>query len=454
MAFNLKKISQKAKDSVSPHSVVLPQHAQKYNLSLSDKSYVPNFNSILEEDRRPIDNPVTHEAMLDENRKKAAHNDKTIEGALGDADSKLYPHRQHEDGTRGGVTPAAALSEAFDRKYRDAFAKANNDPDTAFWDKYVGDQLDGPITKVPNNVPQRGSQLQANPDRFGNLDGLPHHSSAEKNRDNFGKKVEVDAMHGFKGGEKALKMALSSMRDADKLLYHTYLQAAKENRALNAEETDLVNGITKDKQAFLLTIAQTSAIPPQEGNIPPEDRDTDFLNGNDPTAGDERLWAEQSGFDPSALEGAAEQSDPSGMTGADPMGTDPMGGDGSGAPGMGELPTSEGDISMDTGEPMGDVPEMGSTIPPAPSATNTADGQPTLAEPTFNHDPFGAGVGEQPPSEGTPSAASPPAPATPPPAPGAQSSNYFSLDTPEQPAPAPAPQPKPLGGGPSAPPTI
>lgn len=306
MAFNLKKNAQKVKDSVLPISTGLQNNENKYSLSLQDKDFVPNFNSILEKDRRPLEGTVvTHEAMLDEKRKKAAAQEKITEGALEDANSPLYPHRQFKDGEENyQVSPINALSQVNDSKYRDSFSKANKDGDTAFWDEFVGAQLDGPITKVPTNITDKGSQLQNNPERFGKNKNLPSDPSAIVNRDNFGVGVNVTPMLGAAKGKKGLKMALSSLKDADGLLFGIYLKAAKENRTLSFDEQELVDGINRDKTNILLSLAQS--IPPSNPNapvppVPPTDnpRNADFLDGSpddQQDLGDESYWASQSGF--------------------------------------------------------------------------------------------------------------------------------------------------------------
>ena len=152
MTYNLKK-AQKINDSVMPLSSALQQHNKDYDFSLDNEKQVNNFNTYLEKDRRENKNgPQTHEAMLDAVRKNAKQAEKITEGGLDDSDSKLYPHRQFADGNdKYDVTPINMLSEAYDRKWRDAFKKVNKKADTLFWDKYVGEQLDEKQSKVSNH---------------------------------------------------------------------------------------------------------------------------------------------------------------------------------------------------------------------------------------------------------------------------------------------------------------
>jgi len=257
MAYNLKK-AQKINDSVTPLSAALPKSNHKHDYSLENEKYVTNVNTYLNKDRRELKNgPQTHEAMLDDVRKKSDKAEKTTEGRLSDSDSALYPHRQFEDGgDKYAMMPINMLSEAYDRKWRDAFSKANKKADTLFWDKYIGDQLDDKQNKVLVNMPQEGSQLNANPLRFKDLEGMPSSPDAVENRENFGKKIDIKQHVGFDKGSKASKMVAASLKDADKLLFGIYLKASSEKRNLNSDEQKLVDGINRDKEKMLLTLAQ------------------------------------------------------------------------------------------------------------------------------------------------------------------------------------------------------
>jgi len=296
MTYNFKK-AQKINDSVMPQSSALPASITKRNLSLQDTSVV-SYNAMLEKDRRKT-KEVTHEARLDEARKKATSAEKVTEGSLEDVESSLYPHRQFKDGEDNyQVSPINALAHANDKKYRDAFSKANKGADTAFWDKYVGDQLDGPVTKVPSNIPPTGSQLQNNPERFGSLDNLPVDPSAKVNRKNFSTELDIKPMHGFAGNEKSLKMAMSSLKDADGLLFGIYFKAAQENRDLTKNERDLVSGINKDKA---LIMSQVVPVPGDPAN------QADFLDGSPDVTDDPFLSAQMSGIDTSKAEITPEE---------------------------------------------------------------------------------------------------------------------------------------------------
>jgi hypothetical protein len=353
MAFNLKK-SQKINDSVTPQTTAVPASSQKYNLSLEGKD-IKNFNTLLETDHRPLgDSPKTQEGLLSEARAKHKSNEKITEGAIQDSTSELFPHRQFKNGEDNvDVAPINAISEAHDRKWRDAFSKANKGADTEFWDKFVGEQLDGEVTKIGKNLPQRGSQLANNPDRFGNLDGLPHNEDHSTNEKNAGKEMDIKPLN---RKEKPLEIT-SSLRSADKVLFGIYLKANSENRELNAEEKEIVAAINNDKVQMLMTLAQMgpqmdpdlSKINPQ--TITPADREADFLDSN-PTIDDPNLWAQQSGFDPNAQ---GEELSPLPHDGGDMV-------ENSDFPGFPNAPSSSS-MDVDMGNE-GQIPNPGELPPP------------------------------------------------------------------------------------------
>jgi hypothetical protein len=309
MTFNLKK-AQVINNSVTPQSAAVPSHSKKYNLSL-EGSGIKSINGLLEVDRRSLgESPETHEGLLNEARRKASVSEKITEGAIEDANSPLYPHRQFKGGEDNYVvSPIDALAHANDRKFRDAFSKANKGSDTSFWDKFVGAQLDGEPTKVMLNLPEKGSQLQNSPHRFGNLDGLPHDPDAATNRERFGKEPDIKPMN---KKEKPIEIT-ASLKSADKLLFGIYLKANREGRDLTASEKEIVSAINNDKVNILMSLAQTedplsadpnnppfepNVSPAPEPSVNPQDREADFMDGNPTVSGDEHYWATQSGFSP------------------------------------------------------------------------------------------------------------------------------------------------------------
>lgn len=112
-------------------------------------------------------------------------------------------------------------TQDYDNKKTEAFKKAEGKKDTAFWDKYVGVQLEGEgqPTKIKNNIPASSSQLQNRPERF------------------KGKNVD--------------KMVMASIKDADAMLFHIHATASKVGRKLTANEKQQVTDINAGKMRIL-----------------------------------------------------------------------------------------------------------------------------------------------------------------------------------------------------------
>jgi len=112
-------------------------------------------------------------------------------------------------------------SQDYDNKKTEAFKGAEGKKDTAFWDKYVGVQLEGEgqPTKIKNNIPSSASQLQNQPNRF------------------KGKNVD--------------KMVMASVKDADAMLFHIYATAEKLGRKLTTNEEQQVVDINAGKMRIL-----------------------------------------------------------------------------------------------------------------------------------------------------------------------------------------------------------
>lgn len=127
-----------------------------------------------------------------------------------------------------GVSELNKLSEELDNEKQQAYKKAvdKEKQDTAFWDKYVGVQLEGTATKVKKNIPDSASQLQNNPERF--------------------------------KGEEVDKMTMASLRDADAMLFHIYATANSQGRELTAYEKQQVVDINSGKMRLLAEGKQAS----------------------------------------------------------------------------------------------------------------------------------------------------------------------------------------------------
>ncbi len=140
-------------------------------------------------------------------------------------------------------------SQDYDNKKTEAFKNAEGKKDTAFWDKYVGVQLegDGQPTKVKNNIPGSASQLQNNPARF------------------KGKNVE--------------KMVMASVKDADAMLFHIFAKAAKLNRDITDNEKQQVIDINAGKIRILSYLSnKPHSISP---DLSPGGYDSQPVNYND-----------------------------------------------------------------------------------------------------------------------------------------------------------------------------
>ena len=98
-------------------------------------------------------------------------------------------------------------------KKEEAFKKAENatDADTSFWDKYVGDDLEGTKTTVMKNTPESASQLP--------------NVQAE----------EIETI----------------LRDADAMVYHIYATAYSQGRDLEDEEKQQLVDIESGKIRYM-----------------------------------------------------------------------------------------------------------------------------------------------------------------------------------------------------------
>jgi hypothetical protein len=124
-----------------------------------------------------------------------------------------------------GVSGINELSEKLHAEKEEKFKKAEDTSkkDTAFWDKYVGLQLEEDTKNIKKNLPSSGSQLPNKPERFGK---------------------DVD------------KMVMASLKDADAMLFHIYAQASKNGRDLTEEEKQQVVDINSGKARILAQMVE------------------------------------------------------------------------------------------------------------------------------------------------------------------------------------------------------
>jgi len=159
--------------------------------------------------------PVKQDVILEShlNKDKKGMNDKRL--GIWDTDVSTY----------------ALLSEAYDQRKLRAFNDVNKEKrDTSFWDKYVGQQLDGEKTTIVSN--RQNSQLENNPKRF---DGISTKGNIVENVKKFVTKQDFD------------KMVSASVKDADSMLFHIYANSFSESRELTNKEKQIIKDINAGK---------------------------------------------------------------------------------------------------------------------------------------------------------------------------------------------------------------
>ena len=168
------------------------------NLSLptKDKNNIIPFNVQLASARKEKDENQIIEAKM--NQKETKENDKKMQ-----------------------ITTINEESQKYDTKKEKAYKKAEDKDknNTSFWDKYVGQQIEGEKTTVHKNVPPKGSQLPNNPERF--------------------------------KGKNIKKQIMASLKDADAMLFHIYAQAAKDNRNITENEAQQIIDINSGKMRIM-----------------------------------------------------------------------------------------------------------------------------------------------------------------------------------------------------------
>jgi hypothetical protein len=200
----------------------------------ADSSDVPEKNINASLPIKDKDNTVPFEKQLEAERKEAK-SEMVTDKAL-DKSPKVYNDKRSDEWDTK-VLPVNLVSESYDQKHAEAFAadsKTAKDDYTKFWDKYVGVQMEGEITKIDVNVPESGSQLQNSPDRFKFKD------------ENVVKEIGSGDVEGI-----ATKMVTASLKDADALLFDVYAKAFSEKRELTKEENQKIGDINNCKLAAL-----------------------------------------------------------------------------------------------------------------------------------------------------------------------------------------------------------
>jgi hypothetical protein len=208
--YNLKKSAAKVPQILDKE---LKDNRQKMEMC-TDAQGVVDKNINLSLPTKDKDNTVPFNKQLDAARKDSKEDPQITEASM---DKKEVSFGEKTN----GVSAINAMSQKLDDEKAKAFKKAEDavKKETLFWDKYVGVQMETPVTKVPKNIPAAASQLPNNPERF--------------------------------KGEEVDKMVMASLRDADAMLFHIYATAGKEGRSLTKEEEQQIVDINSGKMRVL-----------------------------------------------------------------------------------------------------------------------------------------------------------------------------------------------------------
>jgi hypothetical protein len=214
--FNMKKHAKKAEEN---NETRLQKERGKFDTELPEVT--GNLNSLLDDSRKNPDGDKTHEGQLESVHEAAV--DRITDGQLQNQKSEFSRKNNEKEKLQG--LPINNLALAREQEQIKAFNKASEKKrDTEFWDKYVGDQMEGKVTKqVANNAP---SQLQTSTER-----------------------VKGVTVENVKDNKKLKEMVMASLKDADAMLFHIYHTAS--GRELSSEEKMLVDGINADKVKIL-----------------------------------------------------------------------------------------------------------------------------------------------------------------------------------------------------------
>lgn len=259
------KLQKKAQSA--SYSQMLNEQNSERGYTLDDST--PNINGLLETLRGGSEDSKIVEGNLNSSRGNISQN--ITEKQFDDRDSYVV-HRSNKN-DQSQMKPIDALSEAYDQKYREAFANAEEDGDTKFWDKFVGEQLLGEKTKIHGNVPPSGSQLQNHPDRFDSLKGQPSSPIATENFSSFTKEDKIKPM--------VMAQTIENLKTADAMLFHVYYTASRQKRPLTAREEKIIGAISAAKKSILAQVInddptvpgnpfeeQNEIAPPAEGQEP------------------------------------------------------------------------------------------------------------------------------------------------------------------------------------------
>ncbi len=219
VGFNLSKVA--AKDGTKNYNKMLEDQNKKMGIAREEDSKNINLSLI----KKDQDSTLTLEKQMESTR-EGSDTLKVTEKAINE-EKKVYNERRIQNPEN--VMAINIAAEAHDLKHQEAYKAAENKEkqDTEFWDKYIGQELEGEKTTVDKNVSK--TQLANAPERFKGLD------------------TAVDKVVEY----KVPNLVESSLKDADAMLFHIYAAAHKENRDLNDTEKQMVVDINSYKNRTL-----------------------------------------------------------------------------------------------------------------------------------------------------------------------------------------------------------
>lgn len=197
--FNLKTASKNKAPSISEKTIEKNRETMGIDAE-SQGTIEKNINLSLP--TKDKDNTVPFNVQLEASRKN--EKDQQIIEAKMDSKQVNFGDKFEQ------ISPINKESQKYDNEKLKKFKEAQDkDKETLFWDKYIGVQMDGETTKVPDNIPPEASQLQNIPEK------------------------------------------LASLKDADAMLFHIYASAKKEGREINDSEKQQIIDINSGKNRIL-----------------------------------------------------------------------------------------------------------------------------------------------------------------------------------------------------------
>ena len=157
------------------------------------------------------DSLIPFNAQLEAVRKKE-QNQKILESKM---DKKEVSFGEQKD----DKTSINAETQKYVDEKEEAYKKAENKIKTEadFWDNLVGVQMEGEGTKVPNNVPDKGTHLP---------------------------------------NKKAMEEVKGALKDADAMLFHIFATAKSQGRDLNEDEKQQVIDINAGKSRLIAKMVE------------------------------------------------------------------------------------------------------------------------------------------------------------------------------------------------------